>query len=253
MHAKYKEITVSINNNALTITLNRPERLNTLTINLRKEIMDVLKRHKDDDIACVIFDSAGDVFSAGADIRYLLSLKGKDVNKYAKFVLSFLKYIENYPKITIGLVKGIAVGGGLELLLALDIVIASPEAKFGQTEVKLGLIPGGGGTQRLTKIVGVRKAKELIFTGRLISAEEALRIGLINQVADKSKLFEEAMNYCALLDSMSKLALRLAKKAVNASLQKPLNEGLIFENMLYQIALWSNESRKRMSAFLAKS
>ncbi len=192
------------------------------------------------------------MFSAGADLNRLLRLNEAKANAYRKFVRSFLDYLESYPKPTIGEVEGLAVGGGLELLLALDIVVASTEAKFGLTELNVGLIPGGGGSQRLPRFVGVRKAKEMIFTGNLISAQEALELGLVNRVVPKQDLREEVKQLCDRIMLKSPVGLRLAKEAINQTLYMNLREGLNLENEMYLAVLTSDEARERMRGFLEK-
>jgi enoyl-CoA hydratase/carnithine racemase len=200
----------------------------------------------------VVVSAPGKVFSAGADIKFLLQLDEVKAKEYTKFVRSFLDYLEGYPKPTIGEIEGVAVGGGLELLLALDIVIAGTDAKFGQTELNVGLIPGGGGTQRLPRIVGVRRGKEMIFTGNLISAQEAMEIGLVNKVVPTGDLTEEVKKLCEGIMRKSPESLRMAKEAINETYSMPLREGLDFENEMYPAVLTSAEGRRRMRSFLDK-
>ncbi len=176
----------SVNDGVLTVELNRIPEMNILDVPMRKRILQVLRRHeKDDEVKCAVITARGDVFSAGADLNFLLGLRGNRAKSYAKFVREFLDYVAKYPKPTIGVVNGLAVGGGVELLMTLDIIIATPEARFGQTELKVGLIPGGGGTQRLPWTIGMKKAKEMVFTAGLISAQEAYEWGLVNRVVSK--------------------------------------------------------------------
>lgn len=235
----------------LRVTLNRPDRMNVLTVDTRKRILEVLRAHESDaGVSCVLFASQGKVFSAGADLNHLLTLEGKRAEAYSVFVRSFLDYVEGYPKPTVGLVGGVAVGGGLELLLTLDIIIASPEARFGQTELNVGLIPGGGGSQRLPRAVGARKAKEMIYTGDLISAREALELGLVNRVVSARALQAEAARICERIKSKDRGNLRLVKEAINAGLSMSLKDGLEFETKLYSNVLRSRETKRRIEAFL---
>jgi enoyl-CoA hydratase len=192
-----ENILVEVNSGVLALTLNRPEKLNVLDLETRKSLVNAMRAHiHDDEVRCVLISSRGEAFSAGADLRYILELTPSKARAYTRFVRSVLDFVESYPKPTIAIVDGIAVGGALELLLVLDIVIASPNAKFGLTELNVGLIPGGGGSQRLPRLVGIRKAKEMVFTGSLITAEEALSLGLVNRVVAKESLMEEARRIC---------------------------------------------------------
>jgi enoyl-CoA hydratase len=241
----------STSDGKLKITLDRPDRLNILGVDTRKRILEVLKAHEsDDNVRCVVVSSSGQVFSAGADLNYLVSLDKAGAKAYAKFVRSFLGYLEGYPKPTIGLVRGLAVGGGLELLMTLDMVIATANARFGQTELNVGLIPGGGGTQRLSRLVGPRRAKELVFTGDLISAQEALRLGLVNKVVEEDLLETEATLICKKIQSKSPANLRMAKDAMNAALSMGLDDALKLESKLYSKVLSNPETKQRIKTFL---
>lgn len=248
-----ESILVELKGGVLALTLNRPEKLNVLDLETRKKLLGAMKAHEEDDsVRCVLISSRGDVFSAGADLHHLLELTEPEAGAYTEFVRSVIDYIEAYPKPTIGSVDGIAVGGALELLLALDIVIATPNARFGLTELNVGLIPGGGGSQRLPRLVGVRKAKEMIFTGDLISAEEALSLGLVNRVIPKERLMEEAMKICERIMSKSPDGLRLAKEALNQSIYRNLGEGLSLENTMFQSVVSSSDAKVRIKSFLER-
>jgi enoyl-CoA hydratase/carnithine racemase len=235
----------------LRITLNMPERLNVLDVETRKKIFEALEANEDnEDVKCVVFRAEGRAFSAGADLRYLVKLDRKQAKEYASFVKSFLFYIENYPKPTIGVVEGIAVGGGLELLLALDIVVASEDSRFGQTELKVGLIPGGGGTQRLQLIAGQRIAREMVFTSRLITASEAKEAGIVNRVVKKDLIEEELKKITDTISEKDSKLLALAKKAINYGLKKGIEKGLEFESKLYSTILASKEAKQAIRNFL---
>lgn len=237
----------------LRITLNMPERLNVLDVKTRKKIFEALEANEDnEDVKCVVFRAEGRAFSAGADLRYLVKLDRKQAKEYASFVKSFLSYIENYPKPTIGVVEGIAVGGGLELLLALDIVVASEDSRFGQTELKVGLIPGGGGTQRLQLIAGQRIAREMVFTSRLITASEAKEAGIVNRVVKKDLIEEELKKITDTISEKDSKLLALAKKAINYGLKKGIEKGLEFESKLYSTILASKEAKQTIRNFLEK-
>jgi enoyl-CoA hydratase len=231
------------------LSINNPP-VNVLDLETRKELLEQLKKLENEKIKCVVITAKGEVFSAGADLKHLLSLSSKsEAEEYSRFVRSFLEYVENYPKPTIGAVNGTAVGGGLELLLCLDIVIASENAKFGQTELNVGLIPGGGGTQRLPRIVGIRGAKKMIFTGEIITAKEAYEIGLVNEVVKKESLLDEALNIGKKICEKSLTSLQYAKRAINACFSQ---NGFELESSLYQSILLSDDGKEGIKAFLEK-
>ena len=248
-----RNVLVELTGGALSLTLNRPERLNVLDLETRKELVAALKAHEaDDSVRCVVISSKGSVFSAGADLNYILELTPAGVGEYAEFVRSVLDYVEAYPKPTIGLVNGTAVGGALALLLPLDLLIATHNAKFGLTELNVGLIPGGGGSQRLPRVVGIRKAKQMLFTGSLISADEALARGLVNMVVPEDALAEEARKLCERIESKSPTGLKLAKLALNQSLHKSFEDGLRQESALYETVASSADAKERIRKFLEK-
>jgi len=250
---RHASVRANISDGVLELLLNRPEMLNVLDVEARREILSSLKENEDkDEVRCVVFRSTGRAFSAGADVRHLRSLDRNGGLRYTRFVQKFLSYVENYPKPTIGVAEGIAVGGGLELLMALDILVATREARFGQTELNVGMIPGGGGTQRLPRIVGIRRAKEMLFTGSLIDAETAERFGLVSRVVDKEKLHEALLQMLSSIKKKSPLSLRLAKEATNQGFRETLSDGLKRERKLYLRALMSNDGKEGMDAFLEK-
>jgi len=225
--------------------------MNILGVDTRKKIMASLKAHESDEsVRVVVFTSQGKAFSAGADLNYLLTLDSREARAYSRFVRAFLGYVEGYPKPTVGLVDGLAVGGGLELLMVLDMVLATTRARFGQTELNVGLIPGGGGSQRLQRLVGVRKAKEMIYTGDTISAEEALELGLVNGVFDGNMLQSEAAKIIEKIKSKSPRNLSLAKRAINKGLSADLQSRLRMESELYARVLASRDAKERIRRFL---
>jgi len=243
-----------VHDGVLTVELNRVREMNILDVPTRKRILEVLRRHETDDaVKCAVITARGDVFSAGADLNFLLRLRGSRAKSYAKFVREFLDYVENYPKPTIGVVSGLAVGGGVELLMALDIIIATPEARFGQTELRVGLIPGGGGTQRLPRSVGLRKAKEMVFTAGLISAKEAYEWGLVNRVVPRESALLETRKLCEKLRSMNQSNLRLVKELMNKGASMDLASALRMESEAYSAVLESPEAKAAIRAFLKES
>ncbi len=252
MDAKQGEILFKKQGSCITVEINRPEKNNVLDNTLRKKIVEYLKDYeKDGSIKCVVFRSNGKNFSAGADLNYLLSIDKSTVEEYTNYVRTFLDYIQNYPKVTIGAVQGIAVGGGLELILALDLVVAAEDSRFGQTELNVGLIPGGGGTQRLPRTAGLRMAREMIFTGRLISAQEALDCGIINRAVPETSLMEETMKMAGRISQKSSLSISLAKEAINSQ-WKPLEDAFSLETRLYSQILLHNDGKEGIKAFLEK-
>lgn len=237
----------------LTIELESDNGMNLLSVKTRKELMEVLRAYESDDaLCCVLISSHGRAFSAGADLKEVVGLTPKEARTYSRFVRSFLEYVEGYAKPTMALVDGLALGGGLELLMTLDIVLASPRSSFGQTELNVGLIPGGGGSQRLPRIVGVRRAKEMIFTGSLISAKEASEAGLVTRVVDADRLRAEAAGIIQRLRTKSHGNLRLVKKAINEGLWKGQASGLELESRLYSEVLGSQETKKEIRNFLER-
>jgi enoyl-CoA hydratase/carnithine racemase len=251
---EYTHLVVEIHGRTLVITLNRPSVLNVLNPQVRQEVLEVLKSYEaNNGVRCVVFTGAGKAFSAGADIKHLVGINTLDAAQaYASSVREFLTYIENYPKITVGAVNGVAFGGGLELLLTLDLVVASEDARFAQSELNVGLIPGGGGTQRLPRIVGLRRAKLMVLTGEPIDANTALSWGLVNLVVPKEQLLERTLELCEKLGSKSSGSLMQVKKLLNNSLQLSLNEGLTHESEAYSHTLISDDAKEGLNAFLEK-
>jgi len=248
------ELLVEIHGQTLVVTLNRPSALNALNPQVRGEILEVLKSYEaNNELRCVVFTGVGKAFSAGADIKYLVTINTLDAAQaYASSVREFLTYIENYPKITVGAVNGVAFGGGLEFLLTLDLVVASEDARFAQSELNVGLIPGGGGTQRLPRIVGLRRAKLMVLTGEPIDANTALNWGLVNLVVPKEQLLERTLELCEKLASKSRGSMTQAKKLLNNSLQWSLNEGLTHEGEAYLHTLLSDDAKEGLNSFLEK-
>ena len=235
------------------IAINRPEVMNALNIEVRKELLKVLDlAEKDDSVKALVITGAGDrAFSAGADIRMFQSMTPFMAREYLKITKGAAERIENFPKPVIAAVNGYAIGGGLEIAMACDIIIASDDAKFGQGEINVGIIPGVGGTQRLPRLVGVKKAKEMIFTGDLIDATTALNIGLVNSVVAKNGLMSAVESLVAKIVSKSPLILRLSKEALNRSVAG-LKDGLDYESALFTLCFASNDQKEGANAFLEK-
>jgi enoyl-CoA hydratase len=239
--------------NYVKLTINRPEVMNALNVEVRKELITLLDDiEKDDDVRAVVITGAGDkAFSAGADIRMFLTMSPFEARKYLKVSKGAADRIERFQKPVIAAVNGYAIGGGLELAMACDIVIASENAKFGQSEINVGAIPGVGGTQRLPRLVGLKRAKEMIFTGDLIDAKEALRIGLVNRVVESDVLDATVESLVEKIAEKSPLILRLAKESLNRSAAGQ-KEGLRFESSLFSFCFSSKDQKEGAKAFLEK-
>jgi enoyl-CoA hydratase len=235
------------------ISINRPDVMNALNIEVRKEILLALDMaEKDDSVHALVLTGTGDkAFSAGADIKMFQKMTPLDAKNYLKITKGASSRIENFPKPVIAAVNGFAIGGGLELAMSCDIIISSENAKFGQAEINVGIIPGVGGTQRLPRLVGIKKAKEMIFTGDLIDARTALEIGLVNAVVSKGELMSSVEVLVSQLVAKSPLILKLAKEALNKSVAA-LDEGLDYESTLFSICFASKDQKEGANAFLEK-
>jgi enoyl-CoA hydratase len=229
------------------ITLNRPQRMNALSEQLVKELGQVINEVEDDEeVRVVIMTGQEKFFCAGADIREPVSVS------YLKRVGAMLNRIESSEKPWIAAVSGIAYGGGCELSLLCDLRIASDTAQFAVPEVKIGAIPAGGGTQRLPRLVGATKAKELLFLGDPIDANEAYRIGLVNEVVPAAALMEEAKKMARLLIARAPVSLRMVKHAVDTGLNVDLKSGLAYEAHCAAILLATEDFQEGIKAFSEK-
>ncbi|MCC7414079.1 MAG: enoyl-CoA hydratase/isomerase family protein [Gammaproteobacteria bacterium] len=236
----------------LTLTINRPEVHNALNTEAWRELRAaVADARSDPEVGVVIITGAGHKsFVAGADVGFLAHRTPMDV--LAGEPGAILAEIENLEKPVIAAVNGYALGGGCELALACDIRIASENAQFGQPEVNLGILPGGGGTQRLPRLIGMGRAKELIFTGEIIGAHEAERIGLVNRVVPQAQLIPAAREMCRRILAKSCLAVRVAKTVMNAGVAPNLHAGLLMERLGQTLLFGSEDRTERMNAFLEK-
>lgn len=248
----FKNIIVNGENNIGFITINRPEQRNALNIETLLEIESALDQWRNNqEIRVIIFTGAGEKsFAAGADIRQLnerTMIEALQPNMTATY-----RKIEDYEKPTIAAINGFALGGGLELALACDIRIASLIAKVGLPEVGLGIIPGAGGTQRLTRIIGKGKAMDLILTGDIITANEAERFGLVSKVVPQEELMETAKAYAQKIGSKGPLALRLAKAVVNRGADLEMETALYLEKLAQTILVSSGDKQEGTQAFLEK-
>lgn len=236
------------------VTLNRPHRLNAITPEMIDDLSEIFERFEDDkETRCVILTGAGDrAFSAGADVTAFTGITPSTAVDASLQGHELTSKIERLSKPVIAALNGYAFGGGLELALACDFRIASENAEMGQTEIRLGLIPGWGGTQRLARFVGFGKAKELIMTGERIKADVALRIGLVNKVVSPDKLSEEADAMARSLAEGPPIALKLAKYMLNFGTQAPLDVSLKMESEAFGLILSTKDVMEGISAFVSK-
>ena len=235
------------------ITLNRPEVRNAQNDTVRAEITQALEDCRDDDnVRIIIITGAGDkAFSAGADISEFPKRAPADILK-GKGVKRMTDLLREIPKPAIAMVNGLALGGGCELAMACDIIIASENAQFGQPEINVGVIPGAGGTQVLPRLVGEKKAKEMVFTGAFISAQEALSWGLINKVVPADKLKDAVLEMSKAMMRHSPIILKLCKLAINKSLDVPLTVGMDYERDLFAMCFGTEDQKEASKAFLEK-
>jgi len=250
----YQTLLVDIRDRISVVTINRPDKLNALNEQAKRELADVLTGIKSDaNVDVVVLTGAGEkAFVAGTDIEELAKLTGETAKEFSLRGQEILSLIENLGKPVIAAVNGYALGGGCELALACHIRIASENARFGQPEVNLGVIPGYGGTQRLARLIGRGRAMEMILTGIHIDAQEALRIGLVNRVVPLQDLLETARRMARAISEKAQIAIRMALKAVNMSEETPLTEGLRLEASLFGVCCGTADFREGTRAFLEK-
>lgn len=236
------------------LTMNRPKVLNALNWQALRELReffeDILPR---EDLKALIVTGAGEkAFAAGADIEEMSRMKDREFQQYVDLALKVTELIESDPSPCIAAINGYALGGGCEIALACDIRISSERSKFGFPEVKLGIFPNWGGTQRTTRILGLGKTKELIFTGEMIDATEALRIGLVERVVPHIRVMEEARHIARTIAKRGPQAVRLAKVAINTGSEMDLKKALLLEKTLVSLCFESEDRIEGMKAFLEK-
>jgi enoyl-CoA hydratase len=234
------------------ITMDRPEKRNALNAEVRRELFNVLKSiDSDKKIRSLIITGSGEAFIAGADIQAMKNYTVEDAVESSRQGSRVFSYIEKMGIPVIAAINGWALGGGLELALACDIRICSDNAQFGQPEIKIGILPGYGATIRLPRIIGVARAKEMIYFGKIITAKEAEKIGLVTQVTTPSDLMEKAMELAQKL-VQGPASLTLAKQAIDSSFDLNLNEAFKLSSKLYGDAYKTNDAREGIRAYLAK-
>jgi len=248
-------IQTSKTDSVCTVKINRPEKLNAMNLDVAKELIKTFENlGKDDSVKVIILTGVGEkAFSAGADIEYMSKLSPDESVEYAKLGQLLTSTVELVKQPTIAAINGFALGGGCELAMSCDIRIAADTAKMGQPEVTIGIPPGWGGTQRLLRIVGIAKAKELVYTGRMIKADEAKEIGLVNQVVPLASLQEEAIKLAQKIAENSAMGVQMSKVAINKGRNADLDTGLGVELLAWRNCFTHPDREERMRAFVNKS
>ncbi len=249
----YKNIIVEHEDNILIVKVNRERAMNALNRETIEEMQKLFSYYwTDDKIHCVIITGVGKAFVAGADITELADLDARSGVDTAARGQYLMKSIQNFPRPVIASINGFALGGGCELAMACDIRLASEKAKLGQPEVNLGIVPGYGGTQRLPRLVGQGKATQLILTGDMISADEALRIGLVDEVYTPEELWDKTMEMARAICSKGPVAVALAKECINRGLDVSLSIGCDLEKASFGSVCGTDDKNEGMEAFLNK-
>ena len=248
----YENILVETRGRVGLVTLNRPKALNALNDALMNELGEALAAFDADEaIGAMVITGSDKAFAAGADIGAMKDWGYMDVYK-GEYITRNWERMRSIRKPVIAAVAGYALGGGCELALMCDIIIAADTAKFGQPEIKLGIIPGAGGTQRLPRAVGKAKAMDLVLTGRMMDAVEAERAGLVSRVVAADKLIDEALAAAAQIAEFSLPSVMMAKEAVNRAYESPLAEGMLFERRLFHALFATEDQKEGMAAFVEK-
>jgi enoyl-CoA hydratase/carnithine racemase len=233
------------------VRLNRPERRNALSPGVLQELAQAIgDLDAEPGVRCIVVTGTDEVFAAGADIKAMVERSFQQVLEAS--TMPFWQRVADCRTPLVAGVSGFALGGGCELALLCDMIVASETAEFGQPEITLGIIPGGGGTQRLARVIGKQRTMELVLTGRRIAATEALRLGFVNMVASKRTWFRETVDLAHVIARRPPLAVKLAKQAVLAADEMPLTAGLAHERRLYELAMATEDRVEGMQAFLEK-
>ncbi|APW39526.1 enoyl-CoA hydratase [Rhodoferax koreense] len=234
------------------VTLNRPKQLNALNDQLMDELGQALQAFDADPaIGCIVLTGSEKAFAAGADIAAMAKYSFADVYK-GDYITRNWESIRGIRKPVIAAVSGFALGGGCELAMMCDFIIAADNARFGQPEIKLGVIPGAGGTQRLPRAVGKSKAMDMALTGRMMDAAEAERAGLVSRVVPFDKLMDEALGAALIISDFSRIAVMAAKESVNRAFESGLSDGVMFERRLFHSLFATADQKEGMDAFLTK-
>ena len=250
---EYKKLIIQDNGAVRVIKINNPEALNALNTAILKELDAAFTEVAEDNgILAVVLTGEGRAFVAGADISEMKSKNAIEGEIFGKLGASVFRKIELLPKPVIAAVNGFALGGGCELAMSCDIRLASAKAKFGQPEVGLGITPGFSGTQRMPRLIGMGKAKELIYTADIIDAAEAYRIGLVNHVYEPEALMEEAMKMAEKIASKTPIAVKNSKEAINRGIQTDMDSAVAIEAYLFGLCFASEDQKEGMTAFFEK-
>ena len=236
------------------VTINRPEKLNAMNIDVANELIATFNDiNANDEIKCVILTgSGGRAFSAGADISYMSKISADESVVYAKLGQKVTNTIEHTRQPVIAAVNGFALGGGCEVAMSCDIRIASEKARLGQPEVTIGIPPGWGGTQRLMRLVGIAHAKDMVYTGRMVKADEALSMGLVNRVVSHDGLMDEVKRVADMICKNSSMGVQMSKIAMNNGRNSDLDTGLSIELLVWRNCFTHDDRTTMMNAFLAK-
>lgn len=251
---QFKYIIYEKSEGIATITLNRPEALNAWSKELAKEFLSAMDdAQKDENVKVVIITGAGEkAFSAGADIKAMKGMTALKARELSQMGYEICNAIESIEKPVIAAINGYALGGGMEVSMACDFRIASEKARMGQTEINIGLIPGWGGTQRLTRLVGKAKAKELVFTGKIIDANTALQLGLVNKVVPAEEFMTAVKQFAKELAGKAPVALKVAKSLIDVGADIDLKAALALEREGFGVVASSEDLQEGVSAFIEK-
>ena len=250
----YQNILCAVENGIATITINRPKALNALNLDTVTELKDAIEKIAvDKAVKVVVITGAGEKsFVAGADIKEMATKTPAEGREWGQFGQNVFTEIENMPQPVIAAINGFCLGGGCELSCACDIRYASENAKFGQPEVGLGITPGFGGTQRLTRVVGRGQAKELIYTGGMIGAEDAKAIGLVNKVVPQEELMPAVLKLAGKIAKNAPVAVQLSKAAINRGINCDVVTGIAYEAEVFGLCFSTNDQKEGMAAFIEK-
>lgn len=250
---EYENLIVKLEDNIAIVGINRPDSLNALNYKVLKELNTFVDTISTDiGIRAVVITGEGKAFVAGADIGEMKNKNSEEARMFSQLGNQVFRKIELLDKPVIAAINGFALGGGCELVMSCDIRIASEKAKFGQPEVGLGILPGFGGTQRMPRIIGVAKAKELIFSGRIIDADEAGKIGLVNEVVPANELMERVIKAARKITNNSSLAVGYSKSAINRGIETDIETGMLTEQNIFGLCFAHDDQKEGMEAFLEK-
>lgn len=251
MDEPYANLIVSPQERVGIVQLNRPQALNALNSELMNELVRALQAFDaDDSIGCIVVTGSEKAFAAGADIKQMAN--ASVVEMMGSSFIDYWDAVQHIAKPIVAAVSGYCLGGGCELAMTCDLIVASETAQFGQPEINLGIIPGAGGTQRLTRAVGKSVAMDMILTGRCISAQEALQFGLVSRVFPAASFMDDSLKLASEIADKAPVALRVAKEAVNRAFESTLAEGVLFERRAFNLLFATEDQKEGMAAFIEK-